>query len=181
MSYKTLIRPLLVYASVCWPISKKDGNILGIFKWGVLRMIYGPVNDNGIWRTRYSNVFYWLYNELDKVKVMTVGRPRWLGHLSRMRELDPCSRLNHLKTEETWHVGKPKLRCLGSVEEDLKNWRHGAKDSGGQVWKRLRCTEACNGRRRRRRRIVTDIYCSMVNILYVCQCFYRFRRQEKSG
>ena len=64
-------------------------------------MIYGPINDSGIWRTRYSNVLYWLYSELDKVKVMTVGRLGWLGHLFRMQELDPCSRLNHLKPEGT--------------------------------------------------------------------------------
>jgi hypothetical protein len=64
-------------------------------------MIYSLVNVNGMWRTRYSNVYYWLYSELDKVKVMTIGRPRWLGHLFRMQELNPCSRLNHLKPEET--------------------------------------------------------------------------------
>jgi len=39
-------------------------------------MIYGPVNNNGIWRTRYSNVLYWLFSELDKVKVITIGRLR---------------------------------------------------------------------------------------------------------
>jgi len=76
MSYKTLVRPLLANVSVCWPISKKDGNMLGIFKWRVLRMIYGPINDNGMWRTRYSNVLYWLYSKLDKVKVITIGRLR---------------------------------------------------------------------------------------------------------
>ena len=59
-------------------------------------MIYGPVNNNGVWRTRYSNVFYWLYNELDKVKVMTIGRLRWLGHLFRMQELDLCRKLTLL-------------------------------------------------------------------------------------
>jgi hypothetical protein len=67
----------------------------------MLRMIYGPINDNGVWRTRYSNVLYLLYNELDKVKVMTAGRLGWLGHLFRMQELDPCSKLNHLKLEGT--------------------------------------------------------------------------------
>jgi hypothetical protein len=121
MSYKTLIRPVLAYASVCWPISKKDGNMLRIFEWRILRMIYGPINDNGIWRTRKSNVLYLVYSKLDKVKVMTIGRLRWLGHLFRMQALDPCSRLNRLKPEGTWHVGQPKLRWLGSVEEDLKN------------------------------------------------------------
>jgi len=64
-------------------------------------MIHGPINDIGIWRTRKSNVLYLLYSELDKVKVITIGRLRWLGHLFRMQELDPCSKLNRLKPEGT--------------------------------------------------------------------------------
>ena len=33
-------------------------------------MIYSPINDNGKWRTRYSNVVYTLYDELDRVEVI---------------------------------------------------------------------------------------------------------------
>ena len=33
-------------------------------------MIYGPVNIKGIWRTRYSNELYTLYDELDIVKMI---------------------------------------------------------------------------------------------------------------
>jgi len=36
-------------------------------------MIYSPVNDNGMWRTRYSNVLYTPYDELDIVKVIKTG------------------------------------------------------------------------------------------------------------
>jgi hypothetical protein len=59
-------------------------------------------------------------------------------------------------------------------------WRYSrTENSGGQFWKRLRFTKACNAGGRRR--IVTDIYCSMVNILYARQCCCQFRREEKSG
>ena len=27
--------------------------------------MYGPVNDNGIWRTFYNNIFFVLYDKLD--------------------------------------------------------------------------------------------------------------------
>jgi len=64
-------------------------------------MIYGPVNDNGIWRTRYNNEFYTLYDELDIVKVIKTGRFIWLGRLFGMHELDPCRKLNVLKPEGT--------------------------------------------------------------------------------
>ena len=36
MSYKTLRRPILTYGSECWPLSKKDGNMLRIFERRIL-------------------------------------------------------------------------------------------------------------------------------------------------
>jgi len=37
-----------------------------------------------------------------------------------MQEVDPCKRLTVLKPESTRSLGKPKLKWLESVEEDLK-------------------------------------------------------------
>ena len=47
------------YGSECWSLSK-DGNMLRIFERGILRLVYGPVNDNGIWRTGYNSELYTL-------------------------------------------------------------------------------------------------------------------------
>ena len=58
----------------------------------ILRMIYGPTNGNGAWRTGYSNELYTLYIALDTVKVM-----RWLGQLFRMQELHRCRNRTVLK------------------------------------------------------------------------------------
>jgi dissimilatory sulfite reductase (desulfoviridin) alpha/beta subunit len=79
-------------------------------------MIYGPFNYIGIWRTRYNSELYKLCDEIDLVKVIKLGILRWLGHLFRMQELDPC------RKAEGSCVGKPKLRWLESVEKDLKTW-----------------------------------------------------------
>jgi hypothetical protein len=80
-----------------------------------------------IWRTRHNNELYALYDELDIVKVIKIGRLRWLRHLFRRQELDPCRKLSVLKLEGNRHVGKPEMRWLESIEEDLKkmgvrNW-----------------------------------------------------------
>jgi hypothetical protein len=101
MLYKTFIRLVLTNRSECWSLSIKDGNMLQIFERRILRIIYGPINDNDIWRTRYNNKLYMLYNEFDIVKVTKIGRFRWLGHLFRMQELDPCTQLILLTTEGT--------------------------------------------------------------------------------
>jgi hypothetical protein len=44
--------------------------MLRIFERIMLRMIYVPINDNGIWRMMYNNKLYTLYDELDTVKVI---------------------------------------------------------------------------------------------------------------
>jgi hypothetical protein len=69
------------------------------------------VNNNGLWRTRYSNELYKIYDELEIVKVVKTGILRWLGYVFRLQELDPCRKLAVLKTEG-------KLMWLESVEED---------------------------------------------------------------
>jgi hypothetical protein len=55
MLYKTLIRPILMYGSESWPLSKKDENLLQIFERRILRRISGPINEGGIWRIRHNN------------------------------------------------------------------------------------------------------------------------------
>ena len=77
------------------------------------------INDNCIWRTRYRNELYMLYDELDMLKVVKIGRLRWLGHLFRTQELDICRKLTLLKQEGTWHVGKPKLSGLHQLRKIL--------------------------------------------------------------
>jgi len=65
-------------------------------------MVYGPNND-GMWRTRYLNELFMLYDELDIAEGIKKGRLMRLGHLFRMQELDPCRRLTVLKPEATQH------------------------------------------------------------------------------
>jgi hypothetical protein len=65
--------------------------------------------------------------------VIKIGRLRWVGHLFRMQELDPCRKLTLYKPEDTRRVRKPRARWLESVETDLKkmgvkNWRHKTQD-----------------------------------------------------
>jgi hypothetical protein len=64
--------------------------VLRIFEERVLRMIYGPINDSGVWRTGHNNELYTLYDKLDIIKVITTGRLRWPGRLFRMQEVGPC-------------------------------------------------------------------------------------------
>ena len=151
-----IIRPVLTLESECWPLSKEDGNVLQIFEIRILRIMYGLINKDGIWRTRYNNELYTFYNELDTVKVIKLGRLRWLGHRFRMQERDPTRKLTSHKPKGILHVGKNRFWWLESVEEDLKNMgvrnrrcKVTVENSRGQFWKRLRSTKDCNAKRRR--------------------------------
>jgi hypothetical protein len=44
---------------------KKDRNNMQMFGRRILGMIYSAVNDNGVWRTGYSNELYTHCDELD--------------------------------------------------------------------------------------------------------------------
>jgi len=86
-----------------------------------------------VWRTKYNNELYTLYDELCIVNVVKIGRMMWLGQLFRMQELDPCRKLTVLKPDGTRRVGKRRLMWLGSVEEEVKNigvrnWRRESLD-----------------------------------------------------
>ena len=72
-------------------------------------MIDSPLNCNGIWRTKCSNKLYTHCDDLEIVKVVKIGRLKWLGHFCRMQELDPCRRLSLLNPEDTRSVGEPQL------------------------------------------------------------------------
>jgi hypothetical protein len=79
--YKTLVRPVLMYGCECWSLTKNEENKINILERTILRKIYGPTNDNGVWRIRYNQELYGLYNEPDIIKMVKAARLRWLGHL----------------------------------------------------------------------------------------------------
>ena len=50
-----LIRPVLACGSETRVLSKSDKVILGAFERKILTAIFGPTNENGEWRIKYSN------------------------------------------------------------------------------------------------------------------------------
>jgi hypothetical protein len=63
--------------------------VLRIFETRILRRIYGPVKENGMWSSKYNRELCKLYNEPGIVKENKVGWFRWLGHLSIMQQQNP--------------------------------------------------------------------------------------------
>jgi hypothetical protein len=62
-----------------------------------------------------------LYGELDIVtEIKKKGRLRWLGHVERMSEERAVKRLYQNTAEGSRSVGRPRLRWMDDVREDLR-------------------------------------------------------------
>jgi hypothetical protein len=58
--YKTVIRPVTMYGSETWTLTKSDENSLRIFERKILRKVYGLVQEGDTWIIRYNkelNIF----------------------------------------------------------------------------------------------------------------------------
>jgi hypothetical protein len=53
--YRTLIRLVVTYAAETWTLNISDENALRMFEWKVIRKIYGPVFEDGVWRVRSNS------------------------------------------------------------------------------------------------------------------------------
>jgi hypothetical protein len=70
--YKTLLRPVLMYGSESWMLTRNNEQSLRIVERKVLRRIFGRVFKNGFWRLRYNNELYELFSEPDVVKTIKI-------------------------------------------------------------------------------------------------------------
>ena len=92
----------------------------------VLRKIFGLICVAGYWRSRTNEEMRQLYGEI--VTKIKKGRLRWLGHVERMSEERVVKRLYQNTPEGSRSVGRPRLRWMNNVREDLRrmgvtNWR----------------------------------------------------------
>jgi len=79
--YKTMIRPVVTYASETGTLTAKDGNNLRIFERQILRKIFGSVNIDNIWRIRNNTEIDELIEGTDIVRFIKAQRIKRLGHI----------------------------------------------------------------------------------------------------
>jgi hypothetical protein len=92
----------------------------------VLRRIYGPVVEEGIWRIRTNHELWELYR--DAGADVKKKRLEWMGHVVRMDHGRVVKDIFESKPDRRRIMGRPRLRWLEYVEKDLqeikvKRWR----------------------------------------------------------
>jgi hypothetical protein len=63
--YKTIIKPIVTYASETWVLTKKDEALISTRERKVLRKLFGPVNERNVWRIRSNQELRCMYQDLD--------------------------------------------------------------------------------------------------------------------
>ena len=118
--YKTLIRPVVTFGAETWTLTAVEENALRRFERKVLRKIYGPVVDKGVWRIRYNNELCKLMGGEDIVRFIKAQRIQWLGHVERVDETAMPKRVLKGKLNATRRIGRPRVRWLEDVIADLR-------------------------------------------------------------
>jgi hypothetical protein len=79
-----MVKPVLVYGSETWPVMEMDMKRLIMWEMKILRSIYGPVVEQGLWRIRANQELWELYEDLDIVADIKEERFEWIGHVVTM-------------------------------------------------------------------------------------------------
>jgi len=118
-----------------------EQNRLLIFERRILRKIFGPTQDNdGTWRIKTNEELQILIKKKTIVRFIKWQRLRWATHVNRMDTIRTVKKLTEWEPCSSRPVGRPRLRWLEQVEEDLKkvkvrNWRKKCKDRG--MWNEI--------------------------------------------
>ena len=131
-----------MYGAATWVLSKGDELRLGVFERKILRRIYGPVCEEEIWRSKYNEELYRLYEKVDLVTTIKITRLRWAGHVTRMQDNLPCKKITLDKPEGRSRAGRPNLRWIDGVTKDaeklgVRNWRARARARDRDDWRQL--------------------------------------------
>ena len=121
--YHTLILPIVMYGSESWELKAADCLKLLVFERKVLRIIFGPICVNGVWRSRYNRELDYLYTDASIVLKIKTQRLRWLGHVYRMDDSAPPRKSIFSEPSGRRKQQRPKTRWMNAVEDDLTKLR----------------------------------------------------------
>jgi hypothetical protein len=116
--HKILIRPVLLYGSETWVLTKREQNQLLVFERKVLRTICGPKIANGVYRRRYNHELEREFDSPNALNVTKTSRLRYAGHMIRRPEDRPQKALFRAKPNGKRNQGRPNSRWVDGVNSD---------------------------------------------------------------
>ena len=100
-----------------------------VFERKILRKIFGPNNENGIWRIKTNLELDEIIKRKNIINFIRAQRLSWLGHIERMQG----TRIYSWKPISRRPTGRPKTRWGDDVRKDIQkikvpNWKTLAQD-----------------------------------------------------
>jgi hypothetical protein len=83
--YYTVIRPIVTYSCETWILKETIINKLSVFERRIPRKIFGPKNENGIWRIKTKQELDETIKHKNIINFIRAQRLSWLGHIERMQ------------------------------------------------------------------------------------------------
>ena len=113
----SILKPVLVYGSETWPLTKKIESKIGAAEMRVLRLIVGVTKRDKIRNTTIRTILN-ITNVIDDIKKSQL---RWFGHLQRMEnDRDPLRIYNWTPNGQR-PVGRPRNDWKRTVEKNIKD------------------------------------------------------------
>jgi hypothetical protein len=143
--HKTVIRPTLLCGSLTWTLSQTEANVINSLERKILRRIFGPVNEQGLWRIRRNDELKQIYRELEISEAIRFKRLQWAGHVIRIEEYRIPKKAMQAQSGGRRTVGRPRGRWEDAVQVDverllgIRNWKTAARNR--EEW-RKKCGEA---------------------------------------
>jgi hypothetical protein len=80
--------PVVLYGCKTWSLTVREEHKLKVFENRVLRGIFGPKGDEvtGGWRKLHNEELHNLYSSPNIIRIITLRRMRWAGHVACMGE-----------------------------------------------------------------------------------------------
>jgi hypothetical protein len=95
-------------------------NKLLVFERGILRKIFGPKNENGIWRIKTNQELDEIIKHKNVINFIRAQRPSWLGHIERMQGTGMLKAIYCWKPISRRPIGRPKTRWVDDVRKDIQ-------------------------------------------------------------
>nr|GEV53796.1 DEP domain-containing protein [Tanacetum cinerariifolium] len=114
--YRVAIRPVMLYGSECWPITKAQANRVEVAELRMLRWTCSKTMLDMI----PNRVFRAELEVEPIIHKMREGRLRWFGHVKRRPQTAPVRRVETFFVNGLRRRGRPKLRWEDRLKQDMK-------------------------------------------------------------
>ena len=138
--YKSVIRPVVTYASELWSMNGAEQERLRVWERKVLRKIFRGKMEDGVWKRRTNQELMEMYENPNIVSVIKSQRLRWLGHVERMAGNRLPKAILQATIGGKKRRGRPRTRWWREVKKDLEQlkitgWRK--KAANRNEWRRI--------------------------------------------